>query len=621
MYNYVVKTKTTDEAIRSLKAEVDSLHLILVALDASLNDPSLQSAVNSEHVRQHWKYLERSLKDCQKTLERLDAILERIKTSRLSVGNQIDLDASSEAITLLKRQITAYRQTMGLSLDLIIVYVLQPWQSSPIGRRSVLMTENYKADISSRLDCITIELQQLSRFLNTHSWVASGTAELDSLVVQNLKSCVRSGGLIMTGEFGCTLTDQQKTRVDDCLSNSNSQILWRETPTPSSLSTMLYQRELVHEEIEIDQESHLIVVQRSIESATIKFDSGHHSEALVLLESILTRSEAIFRENNDRRHEIMEMLAMCHCHRGEWDAAQSIMDRLLKEQPNVAQRGKQGLGVMHALAEACLEKKDFKNAENWCQRAMRGRRKSLGDQHALYYKSVTLLVEILEEQGKQVDADGYKGLLHGHSSIHDYVCQGDERTVRLLLEKVSANDRDIALTVAVYKGHEGIVQLLLENGANANVKEIDGEPVLIIAARKGHTEVVRLLLASGADIEAKDTHGETAMMLAAMKNHERVVGLLLEERADAEVKNRYALTALNFAERNENEIIVRLLKKHRHHWYQFGARGRRECPHQTGQMMKEKGRLEDQCSEEKSELLNTISNVSSTVCDILNQQY
>jgi ankyrin repeat protein len=49
---------------------------------------------------------------------------------------------------------------------------------------------------------------------------------------------------------------------------------------------------------------------------------------------------------------------------------------------------------------------------------------------------------------------------------------------------------------------------------------------MLRAAEKGHEAVVRLLLEKGADLNAKTRDGKTALHLAAEEGHETVVQLL-----------------------------------------------------------------------------------------------
>ena len=57
------------------------------------------------------------------------------------------------------------------------------------------------------------------------------------------------------------------------------------------------------------------------------------------------------------------------------------------------------------------------------------------------------------------------------------------------------------------------------------------------AAYAGHDKVVSLLLEAGADKDIKDNHGATPMHYAAASGCDKVVSLLLEAGADKNIKN------------------------------------------------------------------------------------
>ena len=70
-------------------------------------------------------------------------------------------------------------------------------------------------------------------------------------------------------------------------------------------------------------------------------------------------------------------------------------------------------------------------------------------------------------------------------------------------------------------------------------EQIYGQTPLSWAAENGHEAVVKLLLEKGADVECKSNDGRTPLWWAAEKGHEAVVKLLLEKGADVESKDRY----------------------------------------------------------------------------------
>ena len=70
------------------------------------------------------------------------------------------------------------------------------------------------------------------------------------------------------------------------------------------------------------------------------------------------------------------------------------------------------------------------------------------------------------------------------------------------------------------------MELLLKQGANANLQNEDGYTALLIAVSSGNKEIVQLLLENGADINIKNIDGKTAWSLAEERNYSKIVDLL-----------------------------------------------------------------------------------------------
>lgn len=82
-------------------------------------------------------------------------------------------------------------------------------------------------------------------------------------------------------------------------------------------------------------------------------------------------------------------------------------------------------------------------------------------------------------------------------------------------------------------GHEEVVRVLLEAGANVEDHNENGHTPLMEAASAGHVPVAKILLEHGAGI---NTHSnefkESALTLACYKGHLEMVRFLLEAGAD-----------------------------------------------------------------------------------------
>lgn len=98
------------------------------------------------------------------------------------------------------------------------------------------------------------------------------------------------------------------------------------------------------------------------------------------------------------------------------------------------------------------------------------------------------------------------------------------------------SDQD--LSGAVFIGDLAAVKQALTEGADPNAQDPQsGSTMLSIAALMGHTEVVALLLEHGADVNVKSRDGGTALHAAAFLGRVETVKLLLEKGADTTLRD------------------------------------------------------------------------------------
>lgn len=83
-----------------------------------------------------------------------------------------------------------------------------------------------------------------------------------------------------------------------------------------------------------------------------------------------------------------------------------------------------------------------------------------------------------------------------------------------------------ALFTAILKGRIAVVQSLLNQGVNVNVRTVSGKTPLMAAAYKGYSDIVQMLLDNGADVISKDGRGDTAEKIAERGGYTRIVELL-----------------------------------------------------------------------------------------------
>ncbi|KAJ7305743.1 hypothetical protein JRQ81_010109 [Phrynocephalus forsythii] len=119
------------------------------------------------------------------------------------------------------------------------------------------------------------------------------------------------------------------------------------------------------------------------------------------------------------------------------------------------------------------------------------------------------------------------------------------------------------LMYASYIGHDTIVHILLEAGANVNLPTPEGQTPLMLAASCGNETVASLLLQRGAELERKDIHGWTALFHCTSAGHQQMVKFLLDNGANADCREPICgYTPLMEAAASGHEIIVQYLLNH-----------------------------------------------------------
>ena len=119
------------------------------------------------------------------------------------------------------------------------------------------------------------------------------------------------------------------------------------------------------------------------------------------------------------------------------------------------------------------------------------------------------------------------------------------------------------LTRAASKGKLNVVQLLLERGANIELKNASKDTPLKAAAREGQLEVVRYLLQKGANANVTGSKGSTPLTSATYGNHLAVIALLLKNGAILkQAENKAEWSLLHYAANyNHTNLIQYYLEK------------------------------------------------------------
>lgn len=191
---------------------------------------------------------------------------------------------------------------------------------------------------------------------------------------------------------------------------------------------------------------------------------------------------------------------------------------------------------------------------------------NIGEDHFLtkvYRNDLKGVEAVLEHEGIP---EGLKKLL---SPLWLAVYMGHEDLMHLLLEHGADIKEDFyrlnLLWAASRQGHANIVGFLLKKRLSMDLVKCmyTKEAPLLIAASYGHLDVVKILLEQGGDIEIADGSNRTACYKAAEAGHASVVRYLLEQGCQPEVVDGWInRTPLLGAVASEHLDVVSSLLEH-----------------------------------------------------------
>jgi ankyrin repeat protein/beta-lactamase regulating signal transducer with metallopeptidase domain len=159
-------------------------------------------------------------------------------------------------------------------------------------------------------------------------------------------------------------------------------------------------------------------------------------------------------------------------------------------------------------------------------------------------------------------------LVAGENKLITAVKSGNMDSVRACLPESDVNAHTVmgwtALMETAKMGNADMTRLLLEQGANMELRSHEGRTALWIAAYYGRSEVINVLLANGADINAKDNNGYTPLVATIENNQQGTADILLFNGADVNSITYQGEPALSIAIAKKSPIAYRLIENDAH---------------------------------------------------------
>lgn len=134
----------------------------------------------------------------------------------------------------------------------------------------------------------------------------------------------------------------------------------------------------------------------------------------------------------------------------------------------------------------------------------------------------------------------------------DIQTQENEK-VKTILKDVGIDTCDgylrTALIWSAFYGNEILLHWLIDNGANVNHKDRNGDSALHFAAQQKTVECAKILIEKGADIEIQDNYGNTPLWRAIFfsKGDISMVNLLVENGANLDHVAQHKMTPRDLA--------------------------------------------------------------------------
>ncbi|XP_071494843.1 fibronectin type 3 and ankyrin repeat domains 1 protein-like [Diadema setosum] len=120
-----------------------------------------------------------------------------------------------------------------------------------------------------------------------------------------------------------------------------------------------------------------------------------------------------------------------------------------------------------------------------------------------------------------------------------------------------------ALHWAVDGGNKDVVQWAIMDGSKIDVRDSSSgwTPLMRCAAIGGNHEIGEVLLNAGANVNIKDRDHKTPLMIAALNGHQKLVQVMVEKGADPMVRTEHGMSAYEMAKSFDRKSVMKYFEK------------------------------------------------------------
>jgi hypothetical protein len=321
--------------------------------------------------------------------------------------------------------------------------------------------ETLLANQITEFDGLRIDIRQLARVLRagTQEW---GSQDPD--VMRNLQDCLQSATDVVSSastimgdttvyggsEFEMPIGEEQRNRIGDWIEDNSKTIaedgprdraetsvdMLVDVPTRDHEATTAAAASALSPSLDGEIEARLINHWQS--KAQSSFSAREYNEAETCIRKVIERSRLVHGRDFEGRHEAWTMLVLALVEQRKWDETLLSLEEISERRDEVIEkvvancfkqapveetfirrlwdlsshsRWQAEVELMRAMAAACLQKKDYTAAEDWCRQAIHSIKQRVGMNNKLFDESVTLMARIQEIKGDKTEAEAYRSML------------------------------------------------------------------------------------------------------------------------------------------------------------------------------------------------------------------